>query len=166
MIDDPAKKPDTRAPVNENEEFCCVFTTTMNNKRLMYGAEMDGIESREAFDLETADLNEHKLAELKVSIMAREEKQLDRLHRFKYRNWWCQCYLTKVRKVTVGTRNKRGIVTEVSQVSMGEMARLGKVNCEPRALRFVFWRAFASEMLRVRAPIHLTYWQRPPDSFD
>lgn len=35
--------PDTDEPVFESEEFCAVFQTKLNNKNLLYGAEMDGI---------------------------------------------------------------------------------------------------------------------------
>jgi RAT1-interacting protein len=36
--------------VNEREELCVVFTTNLNNHRLLFGAEMDGVKS-------TAEIN-------------------------------------------------------------------------------------------------------------
>lgn len=35
--------PDTGQAVNENEEFCVVFSTKLNNKKILYGAEIDGV---------------------------------------------------------------------------------------------------------------------------
>lgn len=41
--DNPSSDPDPNVPVDETEEFSLVFTTHLNNHRIVYGAEMDGI---------------------------------------------------------------------------------------------------------------------------
>ena len=33
-------------PVNENEEFCCLFRTRLGSHSIVYGAEMDGYRLR------------------------------------------------------------------------------------------------------------------------
>lgn len=87
-IDNPSKKPPTDEPVNECEEFCCMFSTTLNGQRILYGAEMDGIESDHSYDLNDVDLNQLNFVELKVKIREQNHRQKQNYHRFKLRNWW------------------------------------------------------------------------------
>ena len=47
-------------PVNENEEFCCIFRSRLGGHSIVYGAEMDGFRlktSQDMRDLEYLDLN-------------------------------------------------------------------------------------------------------------
>ena len=41
----PGLVPDTETPVNENEEFCCLFRTRIGRVSVVYGAEMDAYQS-------------------------------------------------------------------------------------------------------------------------
>ena len=41
----PDTAPDTEAPVNENEEFCCLFRTRIAGVSVVFGAEMDAYKS-------------------------------------------------------------------------------------------------------------------------
>lgn len=109
------KKPDTNAPVNETEGFYCMYTATLNEQRLLFSAEMDGMESDVALDIENVDLNECKFIELKVKLVE-TDKQERNFFRFTLRDWWCQCFLANIKKIIVGYRNEDGIVRELSTI--------------------------------------------------
>lgn len=122
-LDNPSKKPPTNVPVNEAEEFCCMFSTTLNGQRILYGAEMDGIESNDTHDLNNADLNQFKFVELKVKLREQNHRQNQNYHRFKLRNWWCQSFLVNIKKIIVGTRTVDGIVNELSTVDIEDIPK-------------------------------------------
>lgn len=65
-----------------------MFSTTLNGQRILYGAEMDGIESDHSYDLNDVDLNQLNFVELKVKIREQNHRQKQNYHRFKLRNWW------------------------------------------------------------------------------
>ena len=51
-------------PVNENEEFCCIFRSRLGSHSIVYGAEMDGFRlksSQDLRDLEFLDLNRYAM---------------------------------------------------------------------------------------------------------
>lgn len=128
ISDDPSKKPATNEPVNECDEFCCLFSATLNGQKILYGAEMDGIESEEPFDdINRVDLNQCKFIELKVTLRAQHAKQKENYFRFKQRNWWCQCFLVNIKKIIVGTRTNDGIVNELSTKDVRDIPKQCKV---------------------------------------
>lgn len=49
-LGDPNLICETNRPVYSAEEFCGVFETKLNDKVLLYGAEMDGVKRNQAFD--------------------------------------------------------------------------------------------------------------------
>lgn len=100
-----------------------MFKTTLDGQRILYGAEMDGIESDAAFDLNTKDLNECQFVELKVKLREKHERQRQNYYRFKLRNWWCQCFLAKIDKILVGNRSEDGVVTDISLVNVQDIPK-------------------------------------------
>lgn len=124
-LDSPA--PDTTAPVQESEEFCAMFSTTLEGKRLLYGAEMDGILSpNKPIDKDNPSpdvLNRLEFVEVKVKRRETNQRQVDNFYRFKTRNWWCQSFLVNVGKIFVGFRDDRGIVDEIQEMSLKELDR-------------------------------------------
>lgn len=114
--------------MNESEEFCCVFKANLSGKNLLYGAEMDGIDSNVKCDLDRVDLNKLNFIELKVNLQAVHEKQKSNYFRFKLRNWWSQCFLAKVDKIFIGTRSQNGIVNELSELEVKSIPRLVRVS--------------------------------------
>lgn len=121
--DDPHRKPSTDEPVNECEEFCCLFSTTLNGQKILYGAEMDGIETESPCDLNKANLNQFKFVELKVKLREQNHRQKQNYFRFKLRNWWCQSFLVNINKIIVGTRTVDGIVNELSTVCVKDIPK-------------------------------------------
>lgn len=116
-------------PVNECEEFCCMFTTTLNGQKILYGAEMDGVESDHFCDLNNADFNQLKCVELKVKLREQNHRQKENYFRFKLRNWWCQSFLVNIKKIIVGTRTADGIVNELSTIDVKDIPKQCQV-CE------------------------------------
>lgn len=128
LLDDPSVIPNTEVPVIESEEFCCVFKANLNGTKLLYGAEMDGIESNIKYDLNYKDLNELNFIELKVNLRAINERQKTNFFRYKLRNWWSQCFLANVEKILIGTRSENGIVNELSELDVKSIPRLVRVS--------------------------------------
>lgn len=126
--DDPSEKPRTDDPVNEGDEFCCIFSTTLNGQRILYGAEMDGIESETPFDLNKVDLNRCRFVELKVKLREQHHKQQQNYFRFKLRNWWCQSFLVNIKKIIVGTRTNDGIVDGLSTLDVKDIPKQCQVS--------------------------------------
>lgn len=127
-LDDPSTIPNTEVPVVESEEFCCVFKANSNGKKLLYGAEMDGIDSNVKHDLNRVDLNKLNFIELKVNLQAVHEKQKSNFYRYKLRNWWSQCFLAKVEKILIGTRSQNGIIDQLSVLEVKSIPRLVRVS--------------------------------------
>lgn len=120
--------PNTEVPVIESEEFCCIFKANLQGKNLLYGAEMDGIESDVKYDLNHVDLNKLNFIELKVNLRAVHAKQKSNFFRYKLRNWWSQCFLAKIEKILIGTRCQSGIINELSELEVRTIPRLVRVS--------------------------------------
>lgn len=114
-------------PVDENEEFCCMFSTTLAGQKLLYGAEMDGIETDTLQDLNSVDLNQFQFIEMKVKLREQHERQKQNYLRFKLRNWWCQSFLANVKKIVVGTRDKSGVVDNLSVLNVKDIPKQNRV---------------------------------------
>ncbi|XP_053685218.1 decapping nuclease DXO homolog [Sabethes cyaneus] len=126
LTDDPNSEPNTSAPVVESEEFCCLFSTTLENKRILYGAEMDGIFSQTPINRDQIDatlLNRLQFVEVKVKRRESNQRQADNFFRFKSIKWWCQSFLVNVQRLFVGLRNDRGIVDEITEMSLKQLDR-------------------------------------------
>ncbi len=127
FLDSPTTEPVTTIPVLEAEEFCCMFTTKLEQTRILFGAEMDGIESSRTVDFVKTDPNDLKFAELKVRLKPSNQRQVDSFHRLKTLNWWCQSYLTNVQKIIVGLRTQAGIVDKLESMNVESMPRMYEV---------------------------------------
>lgn len=145
ILDNPTQKPATNVPVNEAEEFCCMFSTTLNGQRILYGAEMDGIECDESHDLDKSDLNQFKFVELKVKLRERSHYQKQNFFRFKLRNWWCQSFLVNIKKIIMGTRTQDGIVDELSTLNVRDIPKMCQVN-QISIKKFSFCRNFQYQL--------------------
>lgn len=126
--DTPTIEPYTSVPVLEATEFCCMFTAKLENTSILFGAEMDGIDSKEIVDLSKTNLNDLKFTELKCRIRPSNQRQIDNFYRFKTINWWCQSYLTNVQKIIVGLRTENGIVDELESINVESMPKMYEVS--------------------------------------
>ncbi|XP_046426717.1 decapping and exoribonuclease protein-like [Neodiprion fabricii] len=125
LTDSPGQASDTSKPVNEGEEFCCMFTSRLGNNRLLYGAEMDGVSSNEVLR-EPIDWKGVKFVELKTSRVIENRRQEENFRRYKLIKWWCQSFLVGIENVCCGFRDDDGIVRNLTNYSVPEMTRMSK----------------------------------------
>ncbi|XP_055532419.1 decapping and exoribonuclease protein-like [Wyeomyia smithii] len=126
LTDEPGSEPNTSAPVSESEEFCSLFSSTLEGKRILYGAEMDGILPEKPVDrtrIDAALLNGLQFIEVKVKRRETNQRQVDNFYRYKTIKWWCQSFLVNVQRIFVGLRNDRGIVDEIREMSLEQIDR-------------------------------------------
>ena len=125
---EPGLSPDTEAPVDENEEFCCLFRTRISGTSIVYGAEMDAYKADRRLH-EGEVLNTDNFVEMKTSRMIENERQ-DRnfrfkkiltnikfnyffSRRFKLLKWWSQSFLVGTKELLCGWRDDDGVVTSL-----------------------------------------------------
>jgi RAT1-interacting protein len=93
-------------PVNENEEFCCVFRSRLGGHSIVYGAEVDGFRlrtSQDTRDLEFLDLNsDGDFIELKTSRKIDNNRLAASFAQYKALKWWAQSFLVGIRKIVCG----------------------------------------------------------------
>jgi len=105
----PGEAPNTEAPVNENEEFCCLFRTRVGRVSLVYGAEMDSYQA--ATKLKEEDrLNPEMFIEMKTSRELETDRQTRNFKRYKQLKWWAQSFLVGTRQILCGWRDDQGLV--------------------------------------------------------
>lgn len=122
------QEPDTSLPINENEEFGCVFEGDLDGMHLLYGAEMDGIEEKPDVDLETVDLNSVRFVELKVNLRPQRANQIRNFYKYKVGKWWTQCFLAGVEQMQVGTRTNAGVVDDIYNVNINALVKTSHVS--------------------------------------
>lgn len=119
--------PGNSQPIIEGEEFCAMYSSEIDGKKILYGAEMDGVETNApCTNLET--LRKLPMVEVKVKRRETNERQLMNFYRFKSRNWWLQSFLVGIESIYVGIRNDEGIVEEVKKMSIKELSDKAKEN--------------------------------------
>jgi RAT1-interacting protein len=128
LSDHPNKPaPGSSQPVIEGEEFCAIYTSEIDGKKVLYGAEMDGVISdRVCKNLE--DLKTLEMVEVKVKRRESNERQLMNFHRYKSQKWWLQSFLVGISSIFVGIRNDEGIVEEVQKIPLKELSDEAKQN--------------------------------------
>lgn len=117
-------------PVNENEEFCCLFRTRLGSHSVVYGAEMDGYRLRTPsegpLNLDDFDLNQDgHFIELKTSRVIDSPRLEASFARHKLIKWWCQSFLVCIPVVTCGFRNDHGIVNRLTDYPTAKLPSIG-----------------------------------------
>lgn len=116
----PNQTPDPDEPANANEEFCVMFSTRVNNTLVLYGAEVDGVDSSVAIGEENEILNGVKLVEVKTSRIVTSQKGEKTLLQ-KTLKWFCQSFLVGIEDIYVGFRDDKGFVKTVEKSAVNEM---------------------------------------------
>lgn len=99
LSNDPLKDPPgSKEPVFEAEEFCAMFTTLIDGKKILYGAETDGVISKEPCK-SIDDLRRLPLVEVKVKRRETNERQVTNFYRFKAQKWWLQSFLVGINEI-------------------------------------------------------------------
>ncbi|XP_017012997.2 decapping and exoribonuclease protein Rai1 [Drosophila takahashii] len=117
-------KPVTDVPVNEAEEFMAMFRGQLAGLRLLFGAEMDCVVSKEPVDFKDPKvLDSLKFVELKTSAHNMNHKQLRSFDNYKSANWWSQSFLVGIQTIYAGLRDSRGLVQEIKEYDVRSLAR-------------------------------------------
>lgn len=116
----PHQTPDANEPANANEEFCVMFSTRVNNTLVLYGAEVDGVNSSVVIDERNELLNGVKLVEVKTSRIITNQKG-ERTFLQKTLKWFCQSFLVGIENVYVGLRDDRGVVKTVEKYPVNDL---------------------------------------------
>ncbi|XP_018789930.1 PREDICTED: decapping nuclease DXO homolog [Bactrocera latifrons] len=127
LTESPFLEPDTSVPVDECSEFSCVFTSKIGSLDVLYGAEMDGIESEQPILLDDNPtyLEKLKFVEVKVRQRNLNKNQIQSYKRHKTRNWWCQSFLVGIQDIYLGLRNEQGQVERIEHVEVRSLPKQG-----------------------------------------
>jgi RAT1-interacting protein len=122
---DPGSRPDIRQPVNENEEFCCMFRSRVGGLSLVYGAEMDAYTGGSA--VPPGDpLSPDRFVEMKTSREVETDKQARTFRRFKTLKWWAQSFLVGTPEVLCGWRDDDGVVWRLETFKVKDLPKAGE----------------------------------------
>ncbi|XP_052737317.1 decapping nuclease DXO homolog [Bicyclus anynana] len=158
LSDRPDIEPNPNLPVDETEEFSLVFTTHLNNHKIVYGAEMDGIrcDKSPVPPFPNAERNPDKIIEylssnefieLKTNRHIEFSRQEINFKRFKTKKWWCQSFLVGIDTLLCGYRNDDGIVEELKVYDVRDIAKMSEKYWKPNVC-FNFLDAFLTFVKR------------------
>ncbi|KAK7093405.1 decapping and exoribonuclease protein-like [Littorina saxatilis] len=116
--DKPNGRPDTDRPVNNNEGFCSVVRSRLHSHSLVFGGEVDGVDSSIPGD--------NKYLELKTSRIMQARRQEQNFRRFKLIKWWAQSFLLGITKIIAGFRDDDGIVHSLEEYQTQKIPSLTK----------------------------------------
>ncbi|XP_046390812.1 decapping and exoribonuclease protein-like [Ischnura elegans] len=143
LSEHPGCPPNIHEPNNQNEEFSCVFRAKIGTYSLVFAAEMDGLEIRNPVNFEPIGNDSERLkkmlyskeadfVELKTSANPTDnQREWQKIKRFKSLKWWAQSYLVGVDKIICGYRDNQGIVSRLDRYSVRELPNLGKGSWDP-----------------------------------
>ena len=118
----PQQDPDTDTPVNENEEFCCLFRTRVGGVSMVYGAEMDAYRATNQLR-EKDKLSPEKFVEMKTSRELDNDRQERNFRRYKQLKWWAQSFLVGTRQVLSGWRDDQGVVGRLQVLEVRDIPK-------------------------------------------
>lgn len=125
LTDHPNERPKPEFPVKEAEEFCLMYRVSLDTHGILFGAEMDGVDTKtEVHSLK--DLQNKKLVELKVKREEQKYYQKQNFVKYKQIKWWCQSFLVGIQDVLVGLRDDKGIVYRIEEQRVSEMPGYAK----------------------------------------
>ena len=112
-----------------HNEFCCIARTRLGRHSLVYGAEMDCIEST----VRSLDPDLSDFVEIKTTQSVDNQRQWDNLVKFKMFKWWCQCYLIGIPTVVCGYRDNSMVVREIERLKVADMPKMATKFWSPDA---------------------------------
>ncbi|KAJ9063666.1 decapping endonuclease targeting mRNA [Entomophthora muscae] len=108
-----------RSPVNNHNEHCSVFKSSLDNFRLLMGAEVDCIEGNPNGHAGFPDY-----VELKTSRIMKDSHQRNMFEKHKLLKFWTQSFLAGIPKVIVGFRDDDGKLCSIETFKTLEIPRL------------------------------------------
>lgn len=112
-------------PVNTWREFGIVLKCKLGGHRLIFGAEVDGLD-------ETGT----KYIELKTSRVLQDPTHYNTFYKHKLMTFWAQSFLAGIDKILLGFRSDRGVVKSIEYIDVNEIPRItrGKVTWCPESM--------------------------------
>ena len=115
-------------PVNTYREFGIVVKAKLGRHRLIFGAEVDGL-----------DVDGKNYVELKTNRQLQNDHHVTNLYKFKFDKFWAQSFLAGVPRILIGFRNYRGILQSLDYLDVASIPKLtrGRVSwCPETMLQF------------------------------
>lgn len=115
----------SREPVNTWREFGVVFKSKLGGHRLIFGAEVDGL-----------DEDGFSYVELKTGRILKDPNHYTAFYQQKLMTFWAQSFLAGIPKILIGFRSDRGIVKSIEYIDVNEIPRItrGKVEWCPETM--------------------------------
>ncbi|XP_076751339.1 decapping and exoribonuclease protein-like [Xylocopa sonorina] len=113
----PNAGPDLSVPLNQNEEFRCVFKSVFGNKTLLYVAEIDAISTQEVIN-NTLPKKNVELIELKTVFSPSSEADKTKNSFYPILRWWAQCYPVNINNIVCGCKNATGQVKGIKKYKL------------------------------------------------
>ncbi|ETV72078.1 hypothetical protein, variant 3 [Aphanomyces astaci] len=107
-------------------EYCGVFSVSLGQKKLLIGAEMDGVTASKDDDDDTTNY-----VELKTFRILNTPKDRFTFERYKLLAFWIQSYLVGVPTIRVGFRNESFILTKEQAFETADLPRYGDKHWHP-----------------------------------
>lgn len=108
------------------KELHFIFRNKVNNHSVIYSAEVDCFEKYTDLHENPLDSDRYGGVELKTSKkITSGTKQEQMFRRYKTLRWWAQSVLVNMKKISVGYRNERGLVDEIQEYSLRDLATIG-----------------------------------------
>lgn len=114
-----------KEPVNTWREFGVIFKSKLGGHRLIFGAEVDGL-----------DENGTSYVELKTCRVLKDQIQCSAFYQNKLMSFWAQSFLAGIPKILVGFRSDRGMIKSIEYIDVNEIPRItrGKVTWCPETM--------------------------------
>lgn len=106
-------------PVNANSEFCSIARLRIGNHRILLSSEID-CTGGDAMNTENA-LKSY--IELKTMRVARSDRELCSMYRYRFPKYWLQSYLAGVPTIALGLRTDSGELVGVKRLETQRLPR-------------------------------------------
>ncbi|XP_018303717.1 decapping and exoribonuclease protein-like [Mycetomoellerius zeteki] len=146
VADHPSHTPDLKQPLNECEQFYCMFKANFDNHSLLYGAEIDGISSQQPIT-DTLEGKTLELIELKTFPLLLNEDGNIKISSLRVMEWWSQSYLVHINKIICGLKEKN-IVRMIKEYSMCDLPKLSEPSCDINRSK-IFCKIFLDNVKRI-----------------
>lgn len=129
LTEDPLvqKIPTPSGPLQDIEEFNLALTTKLEGWRIIYAAEVDGVEDDSGVqNKDSARLDALRFVEVKTRMADWTEKQYQNYVKFKLPKWWCQSFLVGVDTIYAGFRSREGRVREIEPLAVSQIPKMAQ----------------------------------------
>ncbi|XP_011052960.1 PREDICTED: decapping and exoribonuclease protein-like [Acromyrmex echinatior] len=180
LADHPSHAPNPERSLNECEEFYCMFKAKFDTYSLLYGAEIDGIFSRQPIT-DTLVNKRFEIIELKTYPMynINMQKNNRKISCERVSMWWSQNYLVKTNKIIFGLKDKKQKVRKINEYSVHDLPYLSKEDYSTKVCK-QFCKIFLDNIKRIVTKDHnecmykfqwhptakdvVNYTEEPPDN--